>query len=257
MNEQLRHPGSGDGGLPAIDPGRTALFLDIDGTLLDIAHRPDAVAVPGELSCDLVTLSRCLGGALALVSGRPLTEIDRLFAPLRLSVVGCHGAEIRAAQDEGIICAEPLPEPLRLRLAELARLHEELVVEDKIYSVALHYRGAPHLGDMLHEAVTAIVARAKLASVELLTGKCVVEIKARGFNKGTGVRALMAVPPFLGRQPVYVGDDMTDQDALGVLPEFGGIGIGVGNALAGTGFVFKDPHSVRAWLAGIANGACE
>src|SRR5688572_19016286 len=235
MNEQLRHPGSGDSSLPAIDPARTALFLDIDGTLLDIAHRPDAVAVPGELPCDLIRLSRCLGGALALVSGRPLAEIDQLFAPLRLSVVGCHGAEIRAALGEGIICAEPLPESLRSRLAELARLHRELVVEDKLYSLAVHYRGAPHLGDMLHATALAIVAQAKLGSVELLTGKCVIEVKTRGFNKGTGLRALMALPPFLGRQPIYVGDDMTDQDALRVLPEFGGVGIGVGRALAGTG----------------------
>jgi trehalose 6-phosphate phosphatase len=260
MNEQLRHTGEelGEGDLPAIDRSRTALFLDIDGTLLDIAHRPDAVAVPGELPCDLVRLSRCLGGALAFVSGRPLAEIDQLFAPLRLSAIGCHGAEIRAAVDEGVTCAEPLPEALRRRLAQLAELDRRIVVEDKLYSLALHYRLAPELGDTLHAAAHGVMVEVGSGAVELLTGKCLVEIKRPGFNKGTGLRALMAVAPFHGRKPIYVGDDRTDQDALAVLPDFDGVGIAVGCSLAGTGYMFKDPRDVRRWLAGIAaSGGCE
>jgi trehalose 6-phosphate phosphatase len=259
MNEQLRHIGEqlSESDLPAIDPSRTALLLDIDGTLLDIAPRPDAVAVPGELPCDLVRLNRCLGGALALVSGRPLAEIDRLFAPLRLSAIGCHGAEIRADADEAVTCADPLPEPLRRVLRELGQLDQRIVVEDKLYSLALHYRAVPGLGDTLHAAAQAAMLSAGSATIELLTGKCLVEIKRSGFNKGTGLRALMAAPPFHGRQPIYVGDDRTDHDALAVLPDFDGVGIAVGRALPGTGYLFKDPRDVRRWLAGIAaSGGC-
>jgi trehalose 6-phosphate phosphatase len=254
MNDQPRpvNPARSEGDLPPIDRSRTALFLDIDGTLLDIAHRPDAVDVPGDLPCDLVRLNRCLGGALALVSGRPLAEIDQLFAPLRLSAVGCHGAEIRAAMEEGISTADPLPETLRARLAALARRDPAIISEDKLYSFALHYRAVPELGPDLHAGVRAIAADCGLGSVELMNGKCVVELKSRGFNKGTGLRALMAIPPFKGRKPVYVGDDMTDQDALRVVPEFGGFGIGVGRALAGVGFVFDVPEDVRSWLGNIA-----
>jgi trehalose 6-phosphate phosphatase len=260
MNGQIRHFGEelSEGELPAVDRSRTALFLDIDGTLLDIAPRPDAVAVPGELPCDLIRLNRCLGGALALVSGRPLAEIDQLFAPLRLSAIGCHGAEIRTAAEEGVACAEPLPEALRHSLAGLSGLDRGIIVEDKLYSLALHYRAAPQLGDTIHAAAEAAVREAASGSVELLTGKCVVEVKRCGFNKGSGLRALMAVAPFQGRKPIYIGDDRTDQDALHVLPEFGGVGIAVGRALAGADYTFKDPRDVRRWLAGIASsGGCE
>jgi trehalose 6-phosphate phosphatase len=256
MNDQPSslQPPAGGPDLAKIDPSQTALFLDIDGTILDIAQRPDAVSVPGQLPCDLVRLTRCLGGALALVSGRPLAAIDSMFAPLRLSAIGCHGAEIRAAVDEAVTCAPPLPDGLRVRLAALAQMHPGIVAEDKYYSFALHYRVAPEIADALMAAVEAIVAIAG-DGVELLHGKEVAEVKPKGFNKGTGLRALMAVPPFHGRRPIYVGDDRTDQDALRVLPEFGGLGIGVGRALPGTAFVLDDPQTVRDWLAGIA-GEC-
>jgi trehalose 6-phosphate phosphatase len=146
-----------------------------------------------------------------------------------------------------------LPTALRERLAALAQIHPGVVVEDKVYSFALHYRAAPEMGDFLKAAAEAITMAAG-GTIELLAGKRVIEAKSCGFSKGTGLRALMAGPPFHGRRPVYVGDDRTDQDALNVLPEFGGLGIGVGHTLAGTDFLFQDPQGVRDWLAGIAGG---
>jgi trehalose 6-phosphate phosphatase len=251
MNERQSPSAATAPTFPAIDPAHVALFLDIDGTLLDIAPRPDAVRVPGELPFDLATMTGCLGGALALVSGRPLSVIDELFSPVGLPAIGCHGAEIRAASGEGarVTRAAPLPAAFRARLAGIVALHPGLLAEDKIYSVALHYRAVPACEAALFAAVREICVEAPSVAVSVLRGKCVIEVKATGFSKGTAVRVLMRDAPFHGRIPVFVGDDRTDEDAFAVLPEFGGCGIAVGRALAGAAFVIKDPAAVRHWLA--------
>lgn len=242
---------------PSIDLSHTAFLLDIDGTLLDIAAHPDAVSVPGQLPCDLARLSCCVGGALALVSGRPLATIDTLFAPLRLPAIGGHGAEIRFSVDTSVpvIRAAPLPDAAKARLNAFAQRHKGFWAEDKNYSFAVHYRGVAEAEAEVLAEFRTVAAREP--GLDVLSGKYVAELKRSGINKGAAVRVLMDHPPFAGRQPVFVGDDVTDEDALKVLPEFGGIGIAVGRPLAGASHLMAGPDDVRRWLSQIAMDCSE
>ena len=239
--------------LPA-PPSELAFLLDIDGTILDIAATPGEVRVDDRLRDTLVRLDLLSGKALALVSGRSLQDIDRIFAPLRLAAVGGHGAELRVAKNEAPIPgrAPCLPSELRQRFAAIAGLGSGIIVEDKGYSIALHYRLAPDLKDAVESAVSAIYASQPSELLDVLPGKAVIEIKRRGFEKGTGVRELMRHPPFAGRRPVFVGDDVTDASVFAVLPEFRGVGFSVGRMFAGTAHCFRAPHDVRNWLAQIS-----
>jgi trehalose 6-phosphate phosphatase len=124
-----------------------------------------------------------------------------------------------------------------------------VVVEDKKYSVALHYRQAPHLGHAVRDEVSAICARFPSTAIEILPGKSVVEVKQPSFNKGTAVRELMRHPPFRGRRPIFIGDDVTDEAAFAVMPEFGGIGFSVGREMNGIAGTFETPGDVRRWIA--------
>lgn len=243
---------------PAVDVQRTALLLDIDGTLLDIAGRPEEVRVPGALPLNLASLSECMGGALALVSGRRIAAIDALFAPMKFPAIGCHGAELRpsAAWGTAITQAAPLDSALRDRLVALAGRFPAIEIEDKTYTLALHYRGSPEIEDALLDAVAEICADAPPGTVRLLRGKCVIETKTAGFDKGTGVRALMTYAPFRGRQPIFVGDDVTDEDAFAALRVFHGMAVAVGRPIDGTAFVFENPRAVRAWLAKLNDREC-
>ncbi len=233
-----------------------ALLLDVDGTLLDIAPSPKEVTVPDNLRTTLQRLCRNLDGAIAFVSGRPLSDIDAIFAPLRLAAVGGHGAEIRLSGDS---------EPYRLRRAafdpelkkefsRIAKIGTGIIVEDKGYSVALHYRLAPKLAGRVMDAVDTIWTRAGKRSLEVLPGKAVIEIKPRGFTKGTGLRELMRHPPFRNRRPVFIGDDITDHAAFEALPEFHGIGYSVGGIMPGASFNFDGPEDVRKWLGQLSRG---
>lgn len=240
-------------GLPA-PPSELAFLLDIDGTILDIAATPEEVRVDNRLRDTLVRLDRLSGNALALVSGRSLQDIDRIFAPLRLAAIGGHGAEVRVAKQEAAIPgrAPPLPSELRQRFAAIAGLGNGIIVEDKGYSIALHYRLAPDLKDAIESAVAVIYASQPSGLLDVLPGKAVIEIKRRGFEKGTGVRELTRHPPFAGRRPVFVGDDITDASVFAVLPEFGGIGFSVGRMFAGAAHCFSAPRDVRKWLEQIS-----
>lgn len=250
----LRADASGGGAAPASQPpkfdlAKTALLLDIDGTILEIAATPDLVHVPEGLGGTLQELCRRTDGAFALISGRSLHAIDELFAPLRLPAVGCHGAEVRVAPNHDLVTpANTLDPRLRQRLADLQRLGEGILVEDKAYSVALHYRLAPQLGRVLLTEVEHIAADFALTGIELLHGKEVIEVKSARFTKGTAVRELMREPPFAGRQPVFAGDDITDESVFALLSEFDGYGISVGRAMAGTQFCFARAGDVRNWL---------
>jgi trehalose 6-phosphate phosphatase len=230
----------------ARDLRHIAILLDVDGTILDIAPTPASVDVPASLRRALAVVSERVGGALALVSGRPLPDLDSIFAPLRLPAIGGHGAELRL--DAGGIerCAEPLDAELRRELGAIAARHPGVIAEDKGYSVALHYRKAPAHGlSVVHEVKRACAAN---RSIELLAGKAVIEVKAKGFNKGTAVRALMTHPPFRGRVPIFIGDDRTDEAAFAVVPEFRGQAISVGRKVAGVADRFETPADVRRWL---------
>lgn len=187
-----------------------ALFLDVDGTLVEIADTPDGVVPDARLPQLLARRSEDLGGAVALISGRPIEMLDRLFAPLRLPVAGLHGLERRCA--DGTLRRAPVS-PAILQAASAARAFVRdrpgLLVEDKGATIALHYRQAPQLED----AVTAFAeATAEtLPGTTLQRGKMVVEIRPAGDDKGTVIGAFMSEPPFEGRTPVFIGDDVTDE----------------------------------------------
>ena len=177
-----------------------ALLLDIDGTLLDLAPAPREVWVPPGLATTLNRLIEKTSGALALVSGRSLNDIDLIFAPEQFPAVGGHGAEMRLSTESEAVAthAPPMDKELKRRLAAIAKLSPGILLEDKGYSLALHYRLAPHAEKAIYEAVSLIRADLPNALIEVMPGKCVCEIKHSGFNKASGVVELMSHEPFKG-----------------------------------------------------------
>lgn len=218
-------------GLPALAsvPQREpALFLDFDGTLVDIAPAPDAVRVDADLPGVLATLAGRLDGALAIVTGRPVDVVDRYLAPYCFDVAGLHGAVIRVC---GRDIAEPtVPAPFRAQVDRLAReamAWPGLIVEDKGASVALHWRLAPQ-----HRPQAEAVARAALAALgpdwRLQTGKAVLEIVRAGTGKGRAIARLLTEPPYRGRTAVFIGDDDTDEHGFAEVLARGGVAVRVG-----------------------------
>jgi trehalose 6-phosphate phosphatase len=235
---------------PSLALDDVAILLDVDGTILDLAPTPQAVVAPPDLCQALVRLCRRTGGALAFVSGRPLSDLDRIFAPLRLPAIGGHGAELRVAAGDAPVqsrISEIDPE-LRRRFAAIAASDPGILVEDKGYSLAVHYRLAPEKEGMIRKSVAAICADFAGDGIELLPGKSVIEIKQAGFNKGSAVRELMTLHPFRGRQPVFLGDDVTDHEVFALMPSLGGIAISVGERHPGVDYSFERPAQVRRWL---------
>jgi len=238
-----------------LDLQKIALLLDVDGTIVDIGPSPSEVQIADGLPQTLRRLFDLMRGSIALVSGRPITDIDRLFAPVHLPAIGGHGAEMRLSDNELFFWATPLPPDLRQRLATGADIGPGIVVEDKGYSLALHYRKAPQLAERLRRHVAATRAAFAWEPTELLLGKAVFEIKRPGINKGEGIRKLMAHPPFAGRTPIFIGDDITDESVFRVLPEIGGKGFSVNRYFPGLAGIFKNPAHVRDALnALVANG---
>jgi trehalose 6-phosphate phosphatase len=235
--------------VPHLD--RCALLLDIDGTLIDLAPTPEAIHVPRELPEHLAQLLRLTSGALALVSGRMVCDIDAIFAPFKLPAVGGHGAEMRLRPDSDVSAASVLPmdKHLKARFIAIAKADPGILVEDKGYSVALHYRLAPSMQRYIYDAVAAIRADLPEAPIEVLAGKFVVEIKHEGFSKATAVRELMTHPPFAGRHPIFLGDDVTDETVFGIMPDIDGLAYSVGRKAQGVAGHFDSPHDVRLWLA--------
>jgi trehalose 6-phosphate phosphatase len=231
--------------------GECAMLLDIDGTLLDLAPTPREVWVPPGLSTTLNRLLEKTSGALALVSGRSLNDIDLIFAPDQFPAVGGHGAEMRLATDGEAVAthAPPMDRELKRRLAAIAKLSPGILLEDKGYSLALHYRLAPHAEKAIYEAVSLIRADLPNASVEVMPGKCVCEIKPSGFNKASGVTELMTHEPFKGRRPIFIGDDVTDESVFAIMPDLGGLAFSVGLRAQGVADHFDEPRDVRQWLA--------
>lgn len=228
-----------------------AILLDIDGTLLDLAPTPREVWVPPGLAVTLNRLVERTSGALALVSGRSLNDIDLIFAPAQFSAVGGHGAEMRLSGDHEAVAthAPPMDKELKRRLAAIAKLSPGILLEDKGYSLALHYRLAPHAEKAIHEAVSLIRADLPNAPIEILSGKCVCEIKHSGFSKATGVVELMTHTPFRGRRPIFIGDDVTDESVFAIMSDLGGLAFSVGRRAIGVAHHFDEPRDVRAWLA--------
>ena len=239
--------------LPPLD--QTALLLDIDGTLLDLAPTPREVWVPPDLATTLGRLLIRTSGALALVSGRSLNDIDLIFAPEQFPAVGGHGAEMRLSIESEAVAthAPPMDKELKRRLAAIAKLSPGILLEDKGYSLALHYRLAPHAEKAIYEAVSLIRADLPNAPIEVLPGKCVCEIKHSGFNKASGVVELMTHEPFRGRRPIFIGDDVTDELVFAIMPDFGGLAFSVGRRAHGVAGHFEEPRDVREWLAHLLN----
>jgi trehalose 6-phosphate phosphatase len=233
-----------------------AMLLDIDGTLLELARTPREVWVPPGLAATLHALHERTGGALALVSGRSLNDIDLIFAPDRFPAVGGHGAEMRLSIDNEAVAthAPPMDPELKRRLAAIARLSPGILLEDKGYSLALHYRLAPHAEKAIYEAVSLIRADLPNAPIEVLPGKCVCEIKQSGFDKATGVHELMNHEPFRGRRPIFIGDDVTDESVFAAMPDLGGLAFSVGRHAQGVAGHFGEPSDVRTWLARLIDG---
>lgn len=227
--------------------GNTALFLDIDGTLLDLARTPDRVKVPNDLRHALERLTRELHGALAFVSGRSLDSIDRLFAPFRPAAIGAHGGEIRGAGGE-IVRTAPLSDAVREVFTGLAGNVSGLLLEDKQCALALHYRLAPEARSVLLAAMEKHARLFEAEKVNILEGKAVIEARPAGVDKGTAVVKLARQKPFAGRSVLFGGDDTTDLDVFRILPQLGGRGFSVGRRFPGAEHVFETPRAVRQWL---------
>lgn len=228
----------------------TAILLDIDGTLLDLMPTPREVWVPPGLSMTLNRLVERTGGALALVSGRSLNDIDLIFAPDVFAAVGGHGAEMRIELDSDSVAAHapPMDKELKRRLAAIAKLSPGILLEDKGYSLALHYRLAPQAEKAIYEAVSLIRADLPNAPIEVLPGKYVCEIKHSGFTKASGVLELMTREPFRGRRPLFIGDDVTDETVFAIMPDFDGLAFSVGRRAIGVSGHFDSPNDVRQFL---------
>lgn len=239
----------------AFDPDRAALLLDFDGTLVEIAAAPQDVRVPASLKHTLAKLRDRLGGALCLVSGRPVEDLDAFLDPLRLAIVGGHGAEVRLTPGgETINAPVDLDPVLRHRLLAVATDTPGVLAEEKRHSLALHYRLVPEQEEQVKAAIDRICADWPAGTVEVLPGKAVFEVKPCVFDKGVAIRNLMRHAPFRHRRPIFIGDDVTDESALAVLPDFNGIGLSVGRKLKGAIGAFATPREVRHWLYGLLNG---
>lgn len=227
---------------------RTALFLDLDGTLIDFAPTPDQVIIPPDLAPTLRRLRERLDGAIAIVTGRSVEVVEALMRDTGVAIAGEHGAAIRLSAG-GALTRPNLPAPPAAWFVEAEALGARwpgAVMERKARGFTLHYRKAPEAGLLFRDFMRGLVAGD--ARFQLLEGALVWEIRPVGADKGGAVRSLMAHPPFAGRVPIFIGDDITDEDGMRVARATGGFGLRVEP-------VFTNPAGVRAWLGhAAANG---
>lgn len=235
------------GGSPAFAPD-LALFLDIDGTVLDLAERPDSVVIQPAVVDLLVRLERILEGALALVSGRALADVDRLFAPRHFCGAGQHGAERRDGHGRMHRASAPGLEQATALLAPVVGLHPGLILESKGASVALHCRAAPQLSGLAEAEARRVLALLG-DRFELQPGKMVFEIKPRGYDKGSAIADFLRETPFRGRRPIFVGDDQTDESGFALVNSLGGDSVKVGDGATQAHWRVADVAAVRGWLA--------
>ena len=230
-----------------------ALFLDFDGTLVDIAMTPDAVAVEPRLRTILSACAKAFGGAVAIVSGRPIAAVDALLAPLKLPAAGLHGLELRMPDgtvEQGAHRRAGLSE-VRAQFLSLAYEDPRLVVEDKGSSLALHFRRAPERERGLRDLVAGAATRHR--GHHVMHGKMVLEVRPAHADKGTAVTRFLETSRFAGRVPVFAGDDITDEDGFGVANRLGGISIKVGAGETAASYRVPDVAALHDWLATIAS----
>ena len=240
--------GKPDSAPPALT-GRSALFLDYDGTLVGLAPTPAEAVADAELRALLAGLRTRLDGAVAIVTGRPVADIDHFLAPLRLTVSGLHGL-VRRREDgttsEAEVPADLLP-PVRAAFAEFVAAHSGTLMEDKRLSLALHYRQAPHL-EASAIGLAEALAGASDGRLRLQRGKMVVELLPRGSDKGDAIRALLGETGFTARLPVFVGDDVTDEAGFRSVNALDGISVRIGDGPSDARYRLPDVAALRVWL---------
>jgi trehalose 6-phosphate phosphatase len=239
----------------ALSNAPVALFLDVDGTLLDLAARPEEVVTPAGLVATLAGAERKLAGALALISGRAIVDVDHLFAPLRLRASGVHGAEIRLDPEASTTptAAADLPQSLLAELRHAVEPFPGVFVEDKRFSFTVHYRLAPSAERPLRTIVKQLVDSSPTA-VDIMDAHYAIEIKSPCFDKGGAIATFLSTSIFRGRTPIFVGDDTTDESGFALVSARGGFAYSVGRPRPGAVNAFSGPRAVREWLAEFADG---
>jgi trehalose 6-phosphate phosphatase len=230
--------------------GGWALFLDVDGTIVELAETPRDVRVPADLKELLSSLSLQLDGALALVSGRTVADLDALFAPFQFCVAGVHGCERRDASGHVTrpALATHLLDRARDTVARLVRDNPGLLLEDKQLGLAVHFRRAPHLRQFVAAILKSVLETLGPAFC-LQQGKCVYEIRPATWSKGSALSSFMSEAPFRGRIPVFVGDDLTDEDAFAYVNQHDGLSLRVGSGSPSAAqYSFANTADVLAWL---------
>lgn len=241
-----------------VDVATTAFFFDLDGTLAPLAGRPDAVRLPRDTASVLASLFERTSGAVAVVSGRTIDDIDALLAPLRVPAAGLHGAEIRHAdgqwrrveghaEDTAQVAAMVAP------LQALVAQHPGLLLENKGSALALHYRGAPELAGVARETMSAL-AEVHAERFALQPGKLVFELRPRHVSKGSAITTLLKETPFAGRTPLFAGDDLTDEAGFADVNALGGITIKIGEGQTCARHRLPSPEALTAWLLTLRHG---
>jgi trehalose 6-phosphate phosphatase len=237
--------------LPSIDKlSRYAIFLDLDGTIVELVEHPDAVRVETSTLQLLETLRDKSGGALAVISGREIASIDLLLRPLELPVAGVHGLQLRDAA--GIVHLHETADikPVTNLLEKVIGEESGVIIEEKPGAVALHYRLRPDLERRCCEIVEDVVGRRP--NLRLVHGKMVFEILQKGADKGSVIEAFLSKPPFLGRKPIFAGDDETDESGFVAVNALGGLSIKVGTGKTAARFRARDVGELRDWLCKLA-----
>jgi trehalose 6-phosphate phosphatase len=234
-------------------PNEWSLFLDLDGTLVDVAATPEGVSVPDDLAPLLGHVAAALDGAVGIISGRRVSDIDRLLAPLKLIAAGGHGSELRTtATGEIQEAAEPLADGLVEAANALTNLSPGIIVEPKGSSLTVHYRAAPSAGPAIEAALRRLIERGTDHLI-LCPGRKVFEVVPAHISKGAALERLVQHPPFRSRRPVMIGDDVSDESAIEAAIRLGGLGLKVaGEHFAKEASDFEGPAHVRAWLRDLA-----
>lgn len=234
--------------------GPLALFCDFDGTLVDIAPTPDAIEVPGSLIERLANLEEVLGGAFAIITGRTIANVDGFLSSHSFSVSGSHGAERRhrGRRSEAPAALANTARTIEEVITSEFRDDDRILVERKPTGVAVHFRAAPEREDDVRAAMERALAQAN--QFHAIEGKMVIEARPRGTDKGAAISALMEEEPFKGRRPVFIGDDVTDEDGFRAVNAMGGIGIKVGAGESAAQFRLPDVNAVYELLDRLASG---
>lgn len=241
--ESLKRPPS-----PRRGDRHWAWFLDVDGTLLEIEQHPDLVTADHGLLELLGRLDECYDGAVALISGRSLAQLDRIFGHRRIAAAASHGLELRANEDDIVLLGETLPAAIVDEISAFAKQHAGLLVERKSRSICVHFRAQPELADEVAARLEKLVAGLD-NGFRLQHGKMMVELVPAAAGKGDAIRTFMERQPFQGRRPVFVGDDITDEHGFAAVNELGGLSVLIGAARETSARWRLDNVSrLRAWL---------